>query len=99
MKNLKMYDVVKKPLMTEKSSILADADKQTYLFEVALKSDKKAIKEAIENIFDVKVDSINTVIMRGKIKRVGRIFGKKSNRKKAYVTLKDGYSINLVEGV
>ena len=85
--------------MTEKSSILADSDKQTYLFEVAIKSDKKEIQDAIENIFDVKVDSINTLIVRGKTKRVGRIFGKKSNRKKAYITLKDGYSINLVEGV
>jgi len=99
MKKEKHFDIISRPLLTEKSTAANDADKQVYLFEVAMNSKKQDVKNAIESIFDVKVDSVNTVIVRGKVKRVGKIMGKRNNWKKAYITLKEGYSINLVEGV
>ena len=99
MKKEKHFDIIRRPLLTEKSTMSADVEKQTYLFEVDMKSSKEDIKEAVESVFDVKVHSVNTVIMRGKPKRVGRITGSRSNWKKAYVTLMKGYQINLVEGL
>jgi large subunit ribosomal protein L23 len=99
MKKEKHFDIIKRPLLTEKSTMTADVEKPTYLFEVSLKSSKEEIKEAVEAVFDVKVHSVNTVVMRGKPKRVGRIIGSRSNWKKAYITLKQGYQINLVEGL
>jgi large subunit ribosomal protein L23 len=99
MKKEKHFDIIRRPLLTEKSTASADAEKQTYLFEVDMKSSKEDVKEAVESVFDVKVSSVNTVIMRGKPKRVGRITGNRSNWKKAYVTLMKGYQINLVEGL
>jgi len=99
MKKEKHFDIIRRPLLTEKSAVAADAQRQTYLFEVDMKSTKEAIKEAVEAVFDVKVYSVNTVIMRGKPKRVGRITGSRSNWKKAYVTLAEGCQINLVEGL
>ncbi|HDT11727.1 MAG TPA: 50S ribosomal protein L23 [bacterium] len=99
MKKEKHFDIIRRPLLTEKSTMSADVEKQTYLFEVEMKTTKKDIKDAVESVFDVKVDSVNTVIVRGKPKRVGKIQGSRSNWKKAYVTLKQGYQINLVEGL
>jgi len=92
MEKLKYYDIIKRPVLTEKSSAFGDAEKENsvYLFEVALKADKGTIKKAIEVLFDVKVKTVNTVIMRGKTKRVGKNVGKKSNWKKAYITLQKG---------
>jgi large subunit ribosomal protein L23 len=99
MEKLKYYDIIKRPVLTEKSSAFGDAEKENsvYLFEVALKADKGTIKKAIEVLFDVKVKTVNTVIMRGKTKRVGKNVGKKSNWKKAYITLQKGSTINFVE--
>ncbi len=99
MKKEKHFDIIKRPLLTEKSAAKAEDVRQTYLFEVGIKSSKEEVKEAVEAVFDVKVHSVNTVIMRGKPKRVGRIHGKRMNWKKAYVTLKEGHQINLVEGL
>lgn len=99
MKKFRHYEIIKRPLITEKSTKLKETDKQKYLFEVDMKAEKHDIKEAIESVFDVKVEDVNTIVVRGKVKRVGRVFGKRSNWKKAYVVLKEGYSINLVEGV
>lgn len=99
MKKFRHYEVIKRPLMTEKSAALSDAEKAAYLFEVDLKATKEDIKQAVEDVFEVQVENINTVIVRGKVKRVGRTFGKRSNWKKAYVTLKEGDNINFVEGV
>jgi large subunit ribosomal protein L23 len=59
-------------------------------FEVAMNSNKVEIKQAIEKAFDVKVQEVRTLIVAGKVKRVGRNFGKRSNIKKAYVTLAEG---------
>jgi large subunit ribosomal protein L23 len=99
MKKEKHFDIIKRPLLTEKSAVLSDAGKQSYIFEVRLDSTKQEVKEAVENIFNVQVESINTVIVSGKVKRVGRTIGKRSTWKKAYITLKEGHQINLVEGI
>ncbi|MGI6394035.1 MAG: 50S ribosomal protein L23 [bacterium] len=99
MKKEKHFDIIRRPLLTEKSALLSKDQKQSYAFEVKLNSTKKEVKEAVEKVFNVKVDSVNTVIVAGKAKRVGRIFGRRSTWKKAYVTLKEGHEINLVEGL
>jgi len=99
MRKEKHYNILKRPLVTEKSSILAGEEGRHFLFEVEINSTKQDVKSAIENIFTVKVESINTVVVRGKKKRVGKILGKRKNWKKAYVLLKEGNTITFVEGV
>jgi large subunit ribosomal protein L23 len=89
-----LHQIIKKPLITEKSSSLKEAGR-VVAFEVAINANKIEIKQAIEKAFKVKVDNVNTVLMAGKIKRVGRQFGKRSNRKKAYVTLAEGSNIDF----
>lgn len=92
------YKIVRKPLMTEKGTILRDED-NVYLFEVARDSSKTEIREAIEKIFEVKVEAVNTLVVRGKNRRVRHHTGKTRNFKKAYVRLAEGYAIDLYEGV
>ncbi|HNW82829.1 MAG TPA: 50S ribosomal protein L23 [bacterium] len=99
MKKEKHFDIIKRPLLTEKSTALSNVSRQGYIFEVKLDATKEEVKEAIEKVFNVQVASINTVVVGGKTKRVGRAIGKRSTWKKAYVTLKEGNEINLVEGV
>ncbi len=99
MKKIKYFETIKRPVVTEKSSQISQEDPKAYLFEVAMNSTKEEIKEAIENLFDVKVDTVRTLIVRGKVKRVRRSMGKRSNWKKAYVTLQKGFQINFIEGV
>ncbi|HSE82982.1 MAG TPA: 50S ribosomal protein L23 [Thermodesulfobacteriota bacterium] len=82
-------EVIKRPVITEKSSNLREAD--WYVFSVDRKANKKEIKDAVENIFKVKVDKIRTLTLPGKnVKRFGRVMGKSSPLKKAYVKLKEG---------
>jgi large subunit ribosomal protein L23 len=83
------YHIIIKPLITEKSTILKE-DKQHYCFEVARSANKHQVKKAIENIFQVKVQSIRVANVRGKVRRLGRNIGKRPNWKKAYVKLKEG---------
>ena len=99
MKKLQYFGIIKRPIITEKSTALSRGEDKEYLFEVAIDAKKEEIKEAIENLFDVKVKEVNTVIVRGKVKHVKRVAGKRNNRKKAYVTLQKGYSINFIQGV
>ena len=95
----RMYDIIKRPLMTEKSTSIGEKQ-NAYVFEVSKDSDKEEIKHAVEKLFDVKVDNINTMVMHGKLKRVGgKHVGRRSKWKKAIVTLKEGFTIQLVEGV
>jgi len=95
----RLYEIVRRPLMTEKSTI-AGEKQNAYLFEVVNDASKDEIKEAVEKLFDVKVKSVNTLVVRGKLKRVsGRYYGKRSKWKKAVVTLREGHKIQLVEGV
>lgn len=84
-----LHQILRKPLITEKSNLMKEAD-DVVAFEVAMNSNKVEIKQAIEKAFDVKVQEVRTLIVAGKVKRVGRNFGKRSNIKKAYVTLAEG---------
>lgn len=86
-------DIIKGPIMTEKSSDLAKQNVIT--FSVDTKANKTQIKQAIEKIFNVKVESVNTVNVRPRKRRVGKYTGYTNKVKKAIVKLKDGSSIEL----
>lgn len=87
------YDIVKNILRTEKGTEMMSANK--YIFKVSGSSNKLEIKKAIEEIFNVKVEKINTVKMRGKWKRMRYKEGKTPDWKKAIVTLKEGSKIDI----
>ena len=92
------YDIIIRPVLTEKSYD-GMADKK-YAFEVALNANKTEIKKAVETIFDVKVESVNTMRIQGKMKRQGRTQGRRPERKKAYVKLTEGSkTIEFFEGM
>jgi large subunit ribosomal protein L23 len=93
-----IYDVIKKPLLTEKGAFLKEAQNKV-LVEVALEANKVEIKKAVEQMFKVKVDKISTVILPGKLKKYGRFEGRLSDRKKAIITLKKGEKLDFIEGV
>ncbi len=95
--NLADQDVVKRPLITEKSERGREANQQ-YAFEVHRDSTKIQVKTAVEKLFGVHVTDVRTSIARGKNKRVGRSIGRRPNWKKAIVTLKEGETISLFEG-
>lgn len=89
--------IIRKPIITEKT--LADAVKNIYTFEVDLKADKRGIKQKVEELFNVHVQKVNTSILKGKNRRVGkkRIEVKKTDRKKARVQIRSGEKIELFE--
>ena len=87
-------DIIKAPIVTEKSARLAQ-DANTITFSVDTKANKTQIKQAAEKVFNVKGESVNTVNVRPKKKRVGRYVGKTNQVKKAIVKLKEGSSIEL----
>ena len=87
------HDIVKGMIRTEKGSRMQTMNK--YIFWVDSRSNKIEIKKAIEDIYKVKADAVNTVSMRGKLKRVRYAIGKTSDWKKAIVTLKDGSKIDV----
>lgn len=90
-------DIIVKPIVTEKSmGLLAD---NKYTFIVDKKANKTEIKNAIENIFNVRVEKVNTMIVKGKPKRMGRFTGRTPDRKKAIIVLKPGQKIKLFEGM
>ena len=86
-------DIIKAPIITEKTSDLQNNN--TVVFSVDTKANKTQIKQAIEKIFNVKVENVNTVNVKPKKKRVGRYVGKTNKVKKAIVKLKEGSSIEL----
>ena len=90
-------DILIRPIITEKSTALMSEGK--YTFRVPLKANKYQIRDAVEEIFGVKVEKVSTMRMEGKKKRMGRYEGKRSDCKKAIVTLKEGETIELFEGV
>lgn len=94
---VKHYALLKSPVITEKGARAGEVG--TYVFKIDPRSNKTEIREAIERIFSVKVDSVRTLTNQGKPKRVGRNFGRRDGFKKAYVKLKEGFTINLVEGL
>ena len=95
---MKLTDVIRRPLITEKTSILRD-DGRTLVFHVAVDANKVQIKRAIEQLLGSKVEGIRTSIAHGKVKRQGRFAGRRSDWKKAYVKLREGAKIpEFLEG-
>ena len=93
MADLKYYDVILKPVVTEKSALLNE--KNEYAFFVDVKANKTEIKDAIEKLFNVKVKEIRTINVHPRKRRVGRYTGLTNRKKKAIVTLEQGQTINL----
>jgi len=93
---MELKDILVRPLITEKTTTGLGTDR-TYAFEVGLNANKRQIAKAIASFYDVEVEQVRTMVMRGKTKRFGRYFGKRSNWKKAYVTVAAGHSIPLYE--
>ncbi len=92
------YDIIRQPLITEKTNIQKEKDNQL-TFEVDRKANRIEIRRAIERIFNVKVASVRTIQVKGKTKRRGRTVGKRRDWKKAIVTLRPGERIEFFEGV
>jgi large subunit ribosomal protein L23 len=91
------YDVIVAPHITEKSTLVSEAN--AVVFKVANDATKPQIKAAVEALFDVKVTGVNTIVQKGKTKRWKGVPYKRSDIKKAIVTLKDGDSIDVTTGV
>ncbi len=83
------HEVLRVPVITEKSTYLKE-HQRTIAFKVARNANKQEIKEAVEQIFKVKVQSVRTAAFHGKVRRQGRFSGRRPDWKKAYVTLKEG---------
>ena len=92
-----LYTVIKKPLFTEKGSYLKESENKL-LVEVSRDANKLEIKQAMEEIFKVKVEKVATVKLHGKWKKYGKFEGKKPDRKKALITLRKGEKLDFVEG-
>lgn len=90
-------DIIICPIVTEKTSMMMQDNK--YTFKVALGANKVEIRQSIEDIFDVKVEKVNTIRVLGKIKRMGKHEGKRSDYKKAIVKLVEGNTIKIFEGM
>lgn len=97
MTDAKHYDVIRKPVITEKATLASEAN--AVVFEVAIDSNKPQIKAAVEALFNVKVKAVNTTITKGKVKRFRGQLGKRKDVKKAYVTLEEGNSIDVSTGL
>ncbi len=91
------YRIIKRPLMTEKTTLQRETDNQ-YTFEVDRSANRVEIKRAIEQVVDVRVASVRTMQNKGKVKMRGRIMGKRKDWKKAIVTLMPGERIDIFEG-
>lgn len=97
MTDLRHYDVIVSPVITEKSTLLSE--KNQVMFNVARKATKPEIKAAVEALFGVKVTAINTLNRKGKVKRFRGVIGRQSDVKKAVVTLAEGESIDVTTGL
>ncbi|QFS83931.1 50S ribosomal protein L23 [Roseivivax sp. THAF40] len=95
--NAEHYDVIRKPIITEKSTMASENN--AVVFEVAIDSSKPQIKDAVEALFGVKVKAVNTSITKGKTKRFRGRPGRRSDVKKAYVTLEEGNTIDVTTGL
>lgn len=97
---MSVYDIIRFPHITEKSTALTgQGNRQLVALQVRVDAGKHQIKEAVERMFDVKVEQIRTARYQGKLKRQGRTEGRRPAWKKAYVTLKPGHKIEFFEGV
>jgi large subunit ribosomal protein L23 len=91
------YDVIRSPVITEKSTMASEQDK--VVFNVARTATKGEIKAAVEALFKVKVKGVNTLVRKGKTKRFRGIRGRQSDFKRAIVTLEEGQSIDVTTGL
>ena len=97
MSKLRHYDVIRNPVVTEKSTMASEHGQ--VVFDVAMDATKPEIKAAVEALFSVKVKAINTLVRKGKVKRFRGRVGVRNDVKKAIVTLVDGQSIDISTGV
>jgi large subunit ribosomal protein L23 len=91
------YDLIKKPIITEKATMASEHG--AVVFQVAMDATKPMIKEAVEAVFGVKVKAVNTTITKGKTKKFRGRPGERSDKKKAYVTLEPGNTIDVTTGL
>jgi large subunit ribosomal protein L23 len=91
------YDVIISPMITEKATTVSEHNQ--VVFKVALSATKPMIKEAVERLFDVKVKNVNTMVRKGKMKVFKGMRARRSNIKKAIVTLEEGQSIDVTTGL
>ena len=92
-----MYDLVRAPVITEKSTMASEHNQVT--FRVPLDADKRQVKAAVEGLFNVKVTAVNTLRVKGKVKRFRGFVGQRSDYKKAIVTLAEGSKIDVTTGI
>ena len=97
MTDLRHYDVIVSPAITEKSTLASEQNQ--VVFNVARKASKPEIKAAVEALFGVKVTAVNTLVRKGKLKRFRGTVGRQSDSKRAIVTLADGHSIDVATGL
>lgn len=97
MTDLRHYDVIVSPVITEKSTMASEQNQ--VVFNVAKKATKGEVKAAVEALFGVKVTAVNTLVRKGKVKRFRGTVGRQSDVKKAVVTLADGSSIDITTGL
>ncbi len=88
-----IHDIILSPVVTEKAAF--NQDDGTYVFKVGMAANKLEIKDAVERFFGVSVSKVRTLVVRGKSKRFGRHYGRRSDWKKAYVTLAPGHVLNF----
>lgn len=91
------YDTILRPIITEKATMLAEENKIGFVVPVS--ATKPEIKAAVEMLYKVKVDSVNTSVLKGKTKLFRGIKGRRMDQKKAIVTLADGQSVDIMQGV
>ena len=96
MNNERLYQVILGPHISEKANIVAEANNQV-VFKVRTDANKLEIKKAVEKLLNVKVEAVNTVLVKGKTKRFGRTSGRRSDFKKAYITLPAGTEVQLAD--
>ncbi|MFQ5348216.1 MAG: 50S ribosomal protein L23 [Alphaproteobacteria bacterium] len=94
---LRHFDVIRRPVITEKATLGSEHNQVTFV--VARDATKPEIKAAVESLFDVKVEKVNTLVTKGKVKRFRGIRGRRPDVKKAIVTLAEGHSIDVTTGL
>ncbi|MGC6471655.1 MAG: 50S ribosomal protein L23 [Parvibaculales bacterium] len=97
MSKVNHYDIIRSPVITEKATMASEYNQ--VVFDVSSDADKPSIKAAVEALFDVKVKAVNTLVRKGKTKRFRGIKGRRSDVKKAIVTLQEGHSIDVTTGL
>jgi len=96
-KDVRHYDAIVAPVITEKATLASESNQ--FVFKVARNATKPEIKAAIEQLFDVKVTAVNTLLRKGKRKTFRGVRGRQQDMKKAIVTLADGYRIDMTTGL